>query len=59
MNYEDIKTFTQRCEAHPDHQQGMVSHDMMRQRLYEEIDELREFIEGVQKLLTDHLEETK
>ena len=45
MNYEDIKTFTQRCEEHQDHQQGMVSYDMLQQRLWEEIDELRAYIE--------------
>ena len=45
VTYEDIKTFTQRCEEHQDHQQGMVSYDMLQQRLWEEIDELRAYIE--------------
>jgi hypothetical protein len=45
MKYKDIKTFTQRCEEHPDHQTGMISHSMIEQRLHEEIDELREYIE--------------
>jgi len=45
MKYEDIKDFYQRCEEHPDHQSGMISNSMIQQRLYEEIDELREYIE--------------
>jgi hypothetical protein len=45
MKYEDIKDFYQRCEEHPDHQSGMISNSMIQQRLHEEIDELREFIE--------------
>jgi len=45
MKYEDIKDFYQRCEEHPDHQSGMITYDMIQQRLNEEIDELREFIE--------------
>jgi hypothetical protein len=45
MNYyADIKTFSERCETHPDHQQGMVTEQMLRDRLYEEIDELRAYI---------------
>jgi hypothetical protein len=45
MKYEDIKDFYQRCQEHPDHQSGMISHSMIQQRLHEEIDDLREFIE--------------
>ena len=45
MKYEDIKDFYQRCEEHLDHQSGMISNSMIQQRLHEEIDELREFIE--------------
>ena len=45
MKYEDIKDFSQRCEEHPDHQTGMVSHGMIQQRLQEEVDELRVYIE--------------
>jgi len=45
MKYEDIKFFNQRCEEHPDHQSGMISNSMIQQRLHEEIDELREYIE--------------
>lgn len=52
MKYKDIKTFTQRCEEHPDHQTGMITYSMIEQRLHEEIDELREYIEQ-RKPLTD------
>lgn len=45
MKYEDIKDLSQRCDAHPDHQQGMVSYDMILQRLWEEVQELRNYIE--------------
>jgi hypothetical protein len=45
MKYEDIKDFYQRCEEHPDHQNGIICNSMIQQRLHEEIDELREFIE--------------
>jgi hypothetical protein len=45
MKYEDIKNFLQRCEVHPDHQSGMITHQMLEDRLQEEIDELREYIE--------------
>jgi len=45
MKYEDIKDFTQRCEEHPAHQTGMVSYQMIQDRLSEEIDELRAYIE--------------
>jgi len=45
MIYEDIKDFYQRCEEHPDHQSGMITEAMIQQRLHEEIDELREYIE--------------
>ena len=46
MNYKDIKYFSERCEAHPDHQDGMISEQMLKHRLHEEIDELRCYIEG-------------
>jgi hypothetical protein len=49
MKYEDIKDFYQRCEEHPDHQSGMIINSMIQQRLHEEIDELREFIEQALK----------
>jgi hypothetical protein len=49
MKYEDIKDFTQRCEEHPAHQNGMVSYQMLQERLSEEIDELRAYIEALAK----------
>ena len=45
MIYTDIKTFSERCETHPDHQDGMISEQMLKHRLHEEIEELREYIE--------------
>jgi hypothetical protein len=36
-----IKTWNQRCEEHPNHQSGMVSHGMIQARMQEEIDALR------------------
>ncbi len=36
-----IKTWEQRCEEHPNHQSGMVSHGMIQARMQEEIDDLR------------------
>jgi hypothetical protein len=45
MKYEDIKDFNERCEEHPDHQTGMISYRMIEQRLEEEIEELRQYIE--------------
>ena len=39
-----IKTWQQRCEEHPDHD-GIVSDEMIRARMQEEIDELRAAIE--------------
>ena len=46
MKYEDIKFFSERCEEHPDHQSGMITNKMIQQRLHEEIDELRAYIES-------------
>jgi len=45
MKYEDIKDFYERCDKHPDHQTGMISYLMVEQRLQEEIEELRQYIE--------------
>ena len=45
MNYEDIKTYAERCEEHPDHQ-GIVTHQMVLERLLQEIEELRDYIEA-------------
>ena len=49
MKYEDIKFFSERCEEHPDHQSGTITNSMIQQRLHEEIDELREYIEKALK----------
>jgi len=46
MNYADIKNFNERCKTHPNHQHGMISSGMICDRLYEEVRELREYIEG-------------
>ena len=45
MNYKDIKDFNTRCDDHPAHQEGMVSNGMLIDRLMEEVEELRAFIE--------------
>jgi hypothetical protein len=44
-----IKTWSERCEEHPDHQTGMVSEGMIRARMQEEIDELRQALETEQE----------
>ena len=44
-----IKTWSERCEEHPDHQQGMISERMIQERMQEEIDELRQALETEQK----------
>jgi hypothetical protein len=49
MRYEDIKDFQQRCEEHQDHQSGMITSQMLEDRLQEEIDELRAYIEAKQE----------
>jgi hypothetical protein len=56
MKYEDIKDFNERCEEHPDHQNGMISYRMIEQRLEEEIEELREYIERRQWQTLDDAE---
>ena len=45
MKYADIRSFHQRCEDHPDHQEGMVMHSDIKARLFEEVEELRIYIE--------------
>ena len=40
-----IKTWSERCEEHPDHQHGMISNSMIQARMQEEIDELRQALE--------------
>lgn len=46
---EHIKTWQERCETHPDHQQGMISYVMIRDRMQEEIDELRAALSKLDK----------
>jgi len=46
MKYKDIKDFWERCNEHPDHQNGMISYSMIERRLREEIEELRQYIEA-------------
>lgn len=48
----DIKTWHQRAMAHPDHQSGMISEDMIRARMCEEIDDLRAEIERLRAAAT-------
>jgi len=45
MKYKDIKDFNARCDDHPAHQEGMVSNGMLIDRLMEEVEELRAYIE--------------
>jgi hypothetical protein len=45
----EIKTWHQRCMEHPDHQNGMVSEGMIRARMCEEIEELRDRIEHLER----------
>lgn len=46
-----IKTWVERCEEHPDHN-GIVSERMIKARMQEEIDELREEYERLRKALS-------
>jgi hypothetical protein len=43
-----IKTWRERCEEHPDHE-GIVTEQMIRNRMQEEIDELRQAIAEEEK----------
>ena len=45
MKYKDIKTFFERCQDDPNHQNGRISEFTIRQRLMDEIVELRNYIE--------------
>lgn len=49
MKKKKIPTWQDRCEVHPDHQMGMITYQMIQDRMQEEIDELREFIEQQEK----------
>ena len=40
-----IKTWSERCEEHPDHQWRIISERMIQERMQEEIDELRQALE--------------
>jgi len=44
-----IKTWHERCEEHPDHQERIISERMIQARMQEEIDELRQALETEQK----------
>lgn len=44
-----IKTWNERCEEHPDHQERIISERMIQERMQEEIDELRQALETEQK----------
>lgn len=46
MKYEDIKSYLERCDEHPDHQTGIITNQMITDRLLDEIEELREYIEN-------------
>ena len=53
MNYEDIKTYDQRCEKF----EGIVTSQMCMEVLIDEIDELRDYIEETYKQqISDHIE---
>ena len=45
MQADQIKTWDERCEEHPDHE-GIVTEAMIRQRMQEEIDDLRALLES-------------
>jgi hypothetical protein len=40
----EVKTWQQRCEEHPDHESGMISSQMIMDRMQEEIDDLRQML---------------
>jgi hypothetical protein len=44
-----IKTWSERCEEHPDHQEKIISERMIQERMQEEIDELRQALETEQE----------
>lgn len=45
---KQIKTWAQRCEEHPSHN-GIVTDRMIQERMQEEIDELRQSLELLQR----------
>jgi hypothetical protein len=44
-----IKTWSERCEEHPDHQERIITERMIQARMQEEIDELRQALETEQE----------
>jgi hypothetical protein len=48
-----ILTWKERCEVHPDHQNKIIMSTMIEQRMQEEIDELREFYDTIQRIISD------
>lgn len=46
-----IKTWQERCDEHPGHQSGMVTHAMIKARMQEEIDELRAEVRKLRRAL--------
>jgi hypothetical protein len=49
----EIKTWQQRCDQHPDHESGMISNQMIMDRMQEEIDELRQALRGPDQVLAE------
>jgi len=47
----DIPTWHERAMAHPDHQSGMVSEQMLRARMGEEIADLRSEVERLREII--------
>ena len=43
--HKHIKTWSERCEEHPDHQERIITERMIQARMQEEIDELRQALE--------------
>ncbi|NCA02833.1 MAG: hypothetical protein EBS87_11860 [Sphingomonadaceae bacterium] len=52
-----IKTWQERCEEHPAHE-GIVTEDMIRERMQEEIDELRREIKRLRSALSRMISST-
>tara|TARA_R110000868_G_scaffold401746_1_gene677397 strand:+ start:285 stop:587 length:303 start_codon:yes stop_codon:yes gene_type:complete len=46
MNYKDIKTHSERCESHPDHQWGRITNQTITNLLLDEIAQLRDYIDA-------------
>jgi len=55
----EIKTWQQRCDEHPDHESGMISNQMIMDRMQEEIDELRQALQGPDQVKALDIEEVK